>query len=70
MAKRPGHLENTKANRELLLGVARDEKNYLYTKIEGSRVYRKVIDDNKQLWVEVRDGIIQNGGINNTSRED
>lgn len=63
MADREGHLADTPTNRKILETVSDDEKNYVYTNINGNRVYSKVINGN-QYWVYARNGVIQDGGVN------
>lgn len=63
MANRKGHLSDTTNNRLLLEKVSSDENNYIGKDSNGNRRYSKIIDG-KQIWVSTRNGIIQNGGIN------
>jgi len=59
-----GHLiEDTAANRALLEGAAK-AANYGGTDVHGVATYREVLADGRQIWVEVRNGTIRNGGIN------
>jgi filamentous hemagglutinin len=60
-----GHVSDTLENRALLIRTARDECNYIGTDMDGSRWYALELDGSNQAWVSIRDGIIQNGGINN-----
>lgn len=62
--KKEGHLQDTPENRALLLRVANDPKNYIGTDANGVRWYAELLADGRQVWVSVRNGIIQNGGIN------
>jgi hypothetical protein len=65
-AKRRGHIEDTAENRKLLIDTAANEANCIGTKPNGNRWYAKELDNGTQAWVEVLNGIIQNGGVNNT----
>jgi hypothetical protein len=67
-----GHLsDDTPENRELLQDAVSpenlDNKKIL---LDGSMLetYHQNLPDGRQVWVEVRDGIITNGGVNNTPR--
>jgi hypothetical protein len=64
MRNKKGHLRDTPENRWKLLQVARDERNFKGIDRNGNRDYRVLIDKNNELWVKVRNGIIQNGGLN------
>ena len=60
-----GHVLDSPENRRLLMETARDAKNFVAIKIKsGGRLYTKELPDGSQVWVEVRHGIIQNGGVN------
>lgn len=63
MANRPGHLPNTKANRQILEKLSRDKRYYIKKDSNGNKIYSKV-SNGKEYWVYVRNGIIQNGGAN------
>lgn len=59
-----GHLaEDTAENRALLEGAVKPG-NYVETRPSGAQVYRETLPDGQQVWVEVYDGKISNGGIN------
>jgi hypothetical protein len=64
-AKRNGHVDDTAENRRLLIDTAANEANCVETKPNGNRWYAKGLENGTQVWIEVRNGIIQNGGINN-----
>ena len=68
MADRPGHLPDTPENRKKLVDLANDIRCYKGTDIKGNNWHYKEIEDGSQLWVEIRDGVIQNGGINKPPR--
>lgn len=59
-----GHVLDTKENRELLLSVAKDDANYIGIHASGATGYAKVLPDGSQAWIYVREGIVQNCGIN------
>jgi RHS repeat-associated protein len=65
-----GHLaEDTPANRALLQGAVQPS-NLVGVRPEGSiSVYRQLMADGRQVWVEVKDGTeITNGGVNELPR--
>ena len=59
-----GHIEDNKENRSLLEDVANDSRNYVGSDNYGNQWYSKVLPNGKQVWVQVRNNTIQNGGIN------
>jgi RHS repeat-associated protein len=62
----PGHLaEDTAANRALLADIVQSE-NLVEIDINGNQIYAKQLSDGTEVWVEVRDGMIRNGGLNET----
>ena len=63
MADRIGHPIDTPANRKILEKVSSNSSNYKGKDGHGNKVYSKVING-KEYWVYVRNGIIQNGGVN------
>jgi RHS repeat-associated protein len=64
----PGHLaEDTPENRALLQSAVRSG-NYVRTGGGGEEVYRETLPDGTQVWAEVFDGKITNGGVNQTPR--
>lgn len=63
MSERKGHIIDTPENRSLLESVSSDEKNYVGKDSHGNTRYVKIVNG-KQVWVSVRNGIIQDGGIN------
>ncbi len=63
-ADRPGHLTDTPENRDLLLKLVSDIKNYFGPNKHGSSCYAKTLENGKQLWAYVWNGEIRNGGIN------
>ena len=58
-----GHLVDNSANRALLISLSEDRNAYLGKDKNGVEWFSKMIGS-KQLWVSVRNGIIQNGGLN------
>jgi len=59
-----GHLaEDTLTNRNLLLGTV-SGKNFVKADSFGNQWYARLLDDGTEAWVQVRNGIIQNGGVN------
>jgi RHS repeat-associated protein len=63
-----GHLPDTPANRELLEVVANDQSAKLGTDKFGNVWSARILDDGSQVWVQTRNGTIQNGGVNATPR--
>ena len=59
-----GHfLEDTLENRNVLLDTA-SRNNFIKTDEFGNNWFAKLLDDGTEVWVSVRNGIIQNGGVN------
>ena len=66
---RSGHFaENTEANRKLLLDIASDPNNFLGQCERESLWYAKTQKNGTQVWAEVRNGRIRNGGFNETPK--
>ena len=66
----PGHFpKDTPENRKLLLELVSNEKNFLGKSGSGSGWYGKVLSNGKQLWAEVRNGLIRNGGLNDIPKK-
>lgn len=64
-----GHFpEDTPESRQLLTNTANDPANYVETNEHGNKIYAQRQPDGSEIWVEVRNGIIQNGGVNTTPR--
>lgn len=61
---RPGHIVDTAKNRKLLIDIASDKSNFLGFDRFNNEWYGKIINSGKQIWASTRNGIIQNGGIN------
>ncbi|WP_350332314.1 hypothetical protein [Candidatus Bodocaedibacter vickermanii] len=60
-----GHLSDTSINRDLILTTARSGDSYLgRCQNSGHDWYHKILENGQQLWAEVRNGIIINGGQN------
>jgi filamentous hemagglutinin len=64
----PAHLADTPANRTLLQGVADDASTTLGTDKFGNVWSARTLGDGTQVWVQTRNGVIQNGGLNQTPR--
>ncbi|MBO5753764.1 MAG: hypothetical protein J6S69_08785 [Proteobacteria bacterium] len=66
-----GHLPNTTENQEMILTMVNDEENFIgkskskYTELEW---YAQTLDNGKQLWASVRNGKIENCGMNEKER--
>jgi hypothetical protein len=63
-----GHLTDTPANRQLLIDTASNPANCLGTDRFGNTWYAVTRPDGTQVWVQVRDGQIINGGVNQPPR--
>ena len=59
-----GHLTDTPENRTRLLQLAQDSQYRLGVDIHGNIWHAKLLEDGSQLWVEYRDGVIREGGLN------
>ncbi len=66
--KAPGHLEDTPGNRKMLQELANDSKYHKDKDSRGNDWHYKELEDGSQLWVVSRNGIIQEGGLNNPPR--
>jgi len=65
----PGHLPiDTPENRQLLESTASDMKNFIRKNQFGNSIFAKIRSNGQEVWVEVRDGYIRNGGINEIPR--
>jgi hypothetical protein len=67
--RRRNHIEDTVKNRQLLLETGKDRMNYKGKDDWGNSWYAKTLDNGREVWVEIRDGIIQNGGINQIPKD-
>ena len=63
-----GHLPDTPENRKLVQKLANSPDCYLGNDKFGNCWYSKLNSDGSQLWVQVRNGIIQNAGKNLTPK--
>ena len=54
---KPGHISDTPANRKMIENVS-CPKNYVGTDQYGNYWYRKILNDGRQVWSEVRNGVI------------
>ena len=59
-----GHIDDTIENRNLLESVANALENFLGIDKYGNEWYSELLEDGKQVWVEVGNGKIFEGGIN------
>jgi len=64
-----GHIADTPINRQLLENTASNPINFLGTDKYGNERYAKILPSGKQVWAQVRNGMIRNGGINQTPRQ-
>ena len=58
-----GHLSDSSENRSLMTSLSSDKSSFLGKDKNGVEWYAKTLGT-KQIWVSVKNGIIQNGGIN------
>jgi hypothetical protein len=65
----PGHILDTPANRELLISISNNPSNKMGVDRYGLTWYGQTLDNGNQVWVSVRGGVIQNGGVNSVPRE-
>ena len=64
-----GHLPNDTPGNRLLLQQAVSPENYVGTNsTSGVSTYRMALPNGEQVWVEVRNGVITNGGVNQFPR--
>ena len=63
-----GHLPNTTVNRNLLESVANSQENYIGVDKYGSSRYAQTRSDGSQVWVQSRNGVITNGGVNSVPK--
>ena len=67
--KQGGHfIEDTPENRQKLIDTASNPDNYKKTDEWGKDIYAETQPDGTEIWVEVKDGQIRNGGINDVTR--
>ena len=61
-----GHFQkDTAKNRALIEHVVNEKINFLGLDKYGNEWYAEILDDGKQIWAQVRNGQIRNGGVNN-----
>jgi hypothetical protein len=63
-----GHLPDTPSNRRLLEMVANDPQAFLGRDNFGNDRFGRLLADGRQVWVQVREGVIVNGGANSFPR--
>ncbi|MBO9458095.1 hypothetical protein [Labrenzia sp. R5_0] len=66
---RPGHLPDTPQNRQLLVDTSNNPSNLHGTDRFGNEVHTITQADGSQVWVYTRNGVIQNGGVNNPPKQ-
>jgi filamentous hemagglutinin len=67
--KRKNHFNDTIENRRRLLETAKSHVNYKGKDAWGNNWYAKTLGDGTEIWVETRDGIVRNGGINSVPND-
>ena len=64
-----GHFpDDTELSRQAMIDVANDPTNVLGADHFGNIWAAKTLSDGTQIWVQIRDGRITNGGINRIPR--
>jgi len=63
-----GHIPDTPENRQLLIAVVSDAKNFLGPDKYKTKWYAKITSTGQQIWAGIRDGVIRYGGINETPK--
>ncbi|ALU64319.2 hypothetical protein DA70_11480 [Pandoraea pnomenusa] len=63
-----GHLSNTPENRRTLVNLVNNPANLLGTDRFGNQWFAQILSDGTQLWGSVRNGVVQNGGLNATPK--
>lgn len=66
--KDEGHLEDSPANRELLLNLAKDPTKFVGLDGYGNSWNAEIVDGGKQLWVRYQHGVINEGGLNSSPK--
>ncbi len=59
-----GHVLDTPANREMLLGITKEASSYLGSDQFGNQWFAIITVDGKQIWTQTRANEIINGGLN------
>ena len=66
----PGHFPaDSPSNRRALVEVASEPENFLGTDLFGNDWFAKTRADGTQIWAQVREDTIMNGGVNMTPRK-
>lgn len=63
-----GHIKDTPENRKIIAEVGSNKDNYYGRSKWGNNWHAKINSDGSQTWVESRNGVIINAGINKTPR--
>lgn len=66
--ERAGHLPDTPENRARLTRLAQDSSKYIGTDKYGNSWNVELSSDGKQYWVRYKNGVINEGGVNETPR--
>ncbi|NWD49221.1 hypothetical protein, partial [Pseudomonas gingeri] len=64
-----GHLADNPENQRALVNLTNNPANSLGTDRFGNQWFSQLRSDGTQLWGSVRNGVIQNGGLNKTPRD-
>lgn len=65
---REGHVIDTPSNRATMERVANNENAFIGSDKFNNQWYAENQADGRQVWVQVRNGAIWNGGVNETPR--
>ena len=63
-----GHISDTPENRALLEDVANNVDNFRGRDKYGNDWYTMDLEDGREVWIESRNGVIFDGGINETPK--
>lgn len=63
-----GHLVDTPENQQALVNLTNNPANRLGTDRFGNQWFAQIQSDGSLLWGSVRNGVVQNGGLNTTPR--
>lgn len=68
-AVRPGHLANTKKNRQTLTDLINNKSALKGKDKDGCKWYVKTAENGAQYWAKVYNGVLSDGGYNRTPKQ-